>query len=246
MSKVLYFLLCFLIMFSPVYAQKSERIDPGYDFTKAKNICMDYAASPEIADGVRDRESQELFFKQMKANVADKLAKQKYKIDPIYNAKENFLNSEGADTKKYAKDITDEQQPLFEKFIQNNYDLLIKCIVSQYDTGKKQVEAHTYTELVPVTTTVLDATGQLQTITIQEKQVFNIPAGYYPAAFVQVRFDIIDTKTNQSVWTLDEKRDKVDETGVSNSKPGEVFTEVVEEFAASLKKNLKSRKPVGK
>jgi len=246
MIKVLYFLLCLLIMVNPAYAEKSEWIDPGYDFTKTKSICIDYVASPEIADGIRDKESQELFFKKAKADIADKLSKQKYKVDTIYKAKENYLTSEGTDSKESAKDITQEQLPLFEKYVQNNYDLLIRCIVSQYDTGKKYVEAHTYKTMVPVATTVLDATGQMQTIIIQQQQEFNIPAGNYPAAFVKAQFDVIDTKTNQKVWALDDKRDKIDDTGISDIKPNGLFTQVIAEFAENLRKNLKNRRPVEK
>ena len=238
MIKVLYFLLCLLIMVNPAYAEKSEWIDPGYDFTKTKSICIDYVASPEIADGIRDKESQELFFKKAKADIADKLSKQKYKVDTIYKAKENFITSEKIDSKKSAKDITQEHLPLFEKYVQNNYDLLIRCIVSQYDTGKKYVEAHTYKTMVPVATTVLDATGQMQTIIIQQQQEFNI--------FVQVGFDVIDTNTNKKVWALDDKRDKIDDTGISDIKPNGLFTEVIAEFAENLRKNLKNRRPVEK
>ena len=241
MIKVLYFLLCLLIMVNPAYAEKSEWIDPGYDFTKAKSICIDYAASPEIADGIRDKESRELFFEKAKADIADKLLKQKYKVDSIYKAKENFINSEGTDSKELGKDITQEQLPLFEKYVQNNYDLLIKCTVSQYDTGKKYMEAHTYKTMVPVATTVLDATGQMQTIIIQQQQEFNIPAGNYPAAFVQVRFDVIDNETNQKVWTLDDKRNKIDDTGISGIKPDGLFTQVIAEFAENIRKNLRNR-----
>ncbi|MBQ5346123.1 MAG: hypothetical protein J6F33_13170, partial [Acidaminococcaceae bacterium] len=202
---------------------------------------IDYAASPEITDGVRDKEARELFFAQVKKDIADKLSKQKYKVDTIYKAKENYLTSEGTDSKESAKDITQEQLPLFEKYVQNNYDLLIKCTVSQYDTGKKYMEAHTYKTMVPVATTVLDATGQMQTIIIQQQQEFNIPAGNYPAAFVQVRFDAIDTKTNQKVWSLEDKRDMIDETGISDIKPNGLFTQVIAEFAENIRKNLRNR-----
>lgn len=241
MIKVLYFLLCLLITVNPAYAEKSEWIDPGYDFTKTKSICLDYVASPEIADGIRDKESQELFFEKAKADITDKLSKQKYKVDTIYKAKENFITSERIDSKESAKDITQEQLPLFEKYVQNNYDLLIKCIVSQYDVGKKYMEAHTYETTVPVATTVLDATGQMQTIIIHQQQEFNIPAGNYPAAFVQARFDVIDTNTNKKVWALDDKRDKIDDTGISDIKPNGLFTEVIAEFAENLRKNLRNR-----
>ena len=228
-------------MVNPAYAEKSEWIDPGYDFTKTKSICIDYVASPEIADGIRDKESQELFFKKAKADIADKLSKQKYKVDTIYKAKENYLTSEGTDSKESAKDITQEQLPLFEKYVQNNYNLLIKCIVSQYDTGKKYVEAHTYKTTVPVATTVLDATGQMQTIIIHQQQEFNIPAGNYPAAFVQIRFDVIDTNTNKKGWALDDKCYKIDDTGISDIKPNGLFTQVIAEFAENLRKNLRNR-----
>lgn len=241
MIKILYFLLTLLIMVSPAYAEKSEWIDPNFDFTKTKSICIDYVASPEIADGIRDKESQELFFEKAKADITDKLSKQKYKVDTIYKAKENFITSERIDSKESAKDITQEQLPLFEKYVQNNYDLLIKCIVSQYDVGKKYMEAHTYETTVPVATTVLDATGQMQTIIIHQQEVFNIPAGNYPAAFVQARFDVIDTNTNQKVWSLEDKRDKIDDTGISDIKPNGLFTEVIAEFAENLRKNLRNR-----
>ena len=108
------------------------------------------------------------------------------------------------------------------------------------------MEVHTYKTMVPVATTVLDATGQMQTIIIQQQQEFNIPAGNYPAAFVQVRFDVIDNETNQKVWTLDDKRNKIDDTGISGIKPDGLFTQVIAEFAENLRKNLKSRRPVEK
>ena len=246
MIKVLYFLICMLIIVNPVYAEKTEWIDSGYNFTKVKNICIDYAASPEITDGVRDKEARELFFAQVKKDIADKLSKQKYKVDTIYKAKDNFITSERTDSKESAKDITQEQLPLFEKYVQNNYDLLIKCIVSQYDVGKKFMEAHTYETTVPVATNVLDVTGQMQTIIIHQQEVFNIPAGNYPAAFVKAQFDVIDTKTNQKVWSLEDKRDMIDETGISGIKPNGLFTQVIAEFAENLRKNLKNRRPVEK
>ena len=66
MIKVLYFLICMLIIVNPVYAEKTEWIDSGYNFTKVKSICIDYAASPEITDGIRDKEAKELFFNAKK------------------------------------------------------------------------------------------------------------------------------------------------------------------------------------
>ena len=230
MKKLFFFLCCLLALSATAFAEKSEWIDPGYDFTKAKSICIDYAAAPEIADGIRDKDAQAVFFERAKADVG-----------LTDNAKGNAAGKEAANTK--AVKTQSAENP---RLASGDYDLVVRCTVSQYDTGKKHVEAHTETFMVPVTTTVLDVTGHMQTITIQEQQVYNIPAGEYPAAFVKARFDVINTKTNQNVWTWEDAREKVADPGISNVKPKEVLTGIMADFSASLRHNLKSRKPKGK
>ena len=227
MKKFLLFLICLLALSTTALAEKSERIDPAYDFTKAKNICIDYAAAPEIADGIRDKEAHDVFLEKAKTDIADKLVKAKYNVGFSANASDK----EAANAKAGANSSA------------GNYDLVVRCTVSQYDTGKKHVEAHTETVMVPVTTTVLDVTGRPQTIVIQQQQVYNIPAGEYPAAFVRARFDVINAKTNQNVWTWEDTREKVADPGIANVKPKEVFTSIIADFSASLRHNLKSKKP---
>ena len=241
MKKLFFFLCCLLALSATAFAEKSEWIDPGYDFTKAKSICIDYAAAPEIADGIRDKDAQAVFFERAKADIVDKLIKAKYNVGLTDNAKGNAAGKEAANTKAVKTQSAENPRPA-----SGDYDLVVRCTVSQYDTGKKHVEAHTETVMVPVTTTVLDVTGHMQTITIQEQQVYNIPAGEYPAAFVKARFDVINTKTNQNVWTWEDAREKVADPGISNVKPKEVLTGIIADFSASLRHNLKSRKPKGK
>ena len=238
MKKFLLFLICLLALSTTVLAEKSERIDPGYDFTKAKTICIDFAAAPEIADGIRDREAHDVFYEKAKADIVDKLVKAKYNVGFTDTAKANVSGKEAANAKAVADHSAGNAT-----FDEGNCDLVVRCTVSQYDKGKKHVEAHTETVMVPVTTTVLDVTGHPQTITIQQQQVYNVPEGDYPAAFVQARFDVINAKTNQSVWTLEDKRDKVADPGLENAKPKEVFKDIIADFSASLRHNLKSRKP---
>lgn len=69
------YFFCLLMLTTPVLAQKTEWIDPAYDFTKAKNICIDYTAAPEIVDGSRDKEFRDVFFEQANADIVKKLAK---------------------------------------------------------------------------------------------------------------------------------------------------------------------------
>ena len=238
MKKFLLFLICLLALSTTALAEKSERIDPAYNFTKAKSISVDFAAAPEIADGVRDKEAHDVFYMKAKADIVDKLVKAKYNVGFTDTAKANMVGKEVANAKAVANHSAGNA-----RFDAGNYDLVVRCTVSQYDTGKKHVEAHTETVMVPVTTTVLDATGQLKTITIQQQQVYNVPEGDYPAAFVQARFDVINTKTNQNVWTLEDNREKIADPGLENVKPKEVFTSIIADFSASLRHNLKSRKP---
>jgi len=40
MKKLFFFLCCLLALSATAFAEKSEWIDPGYDFTKAKSICI--------------------------------------------------------------------------------------------------------------------------------------------------------------------------------------------------------------
>jgi hypothetical protein len=225
--KLFFLSLLFLLINFPASAQITEWIDSNYDFTKAKSICIDYVAAPEIVDGIRDKESHDVFFEETKKVIVDKLPK--YKVDSINAAKKNFSG----------------ESHLFEKYLTDNYDLLVKCTVLQYDTGKKHVESHIYSVTVPVTTTVLGAFGQPETITTMQQQEYKIPEGDYPAAFVQVKFDVVNTKTNQSVWSWEDKQDKVDDTGISNIKPKGIFTGIISDFATNLRKNLKSRKAGG-
>ena len=234
MKKFLLVLFCLWMLTTPVLAQKSEWIDPGYDFTKAKNICIDYIAAPEIVDGSRDKESRDVFFARAKTDIVNKLAKGKYNVVLTNTAKAGVSGKEAANANHSAGNV---------QVASGDYDLLVRCTVSQYDIGKKFVEAHTETVMVPVTATVLDITGHPQTITLQEQQVYNVPAGEYPAAFVQARFDVINTKTNQAVWTWEDTREKVAEPGLLNVKPKEAFTSIIADFSTSLRHNLKSRKP---
>lgn len=76
MKKLFFFLCCLLALSATTFAEKSEWIDPGYDFTKAKSICVDYAAAPEIADGVRDKDAQAVFLSGPKRILSINLSKQ--------------------------------------------------------------------------------------------------------------------------------------------------------------------------
>ena len=140
MKKLFFFLCCLLALSATAFAEKSEWIDPGYDFTKAKSICIDYAAAPEIADGIRDKDAQAVFFERAKADIVDKLIKAKYNVGLTDKAKGNAAGKEAANTKAVAAQSAENP-----RLASGDYDLVVRCTVSQYDTGKKHVEAHTET-----------------------------------------------------------------------------------------------------
>ena len=154
MKKLFFFLCCLLALSATAFAEKSEWIDPGYDFTKAKSICIDYAAAPEIADGIRDKDAQAVFFERAKADIVDKLIKAKYNVGLTDKAKGNAAGKEAANTK--AVKTQSAENP---RLASGDYDLVVRCTVSQYDTGKKHVEAHTETVMVPDEPKCLDVGG---------------------------------------------------------------------------------------
>ena len=130
MKKLFFFLCCLLALSATAFAEKSEWIDPGYDFTKAKSICVDYAAAPEIADGVRDKDAQAVFFERAKADIVDKLIKAKYNVGLTDKAKGNAAGKEAANTKAVAAQSAENP-----RLASGDYDLVVRCTVSQYDTG---------------------------------------------------------------------------------------------------------------
>ena len=93
MKKILLILACLVFFVNSSYAQKSEWIDPTYDFTKVKRICIDFDVNPELRDGIKEKESQEIFYETIKETFVDVIPKPKYQVDSIFSAQDKLLIS---------------------------------------------------------------------------------------------------------------------------------------------------------
>ena len=214
MKKILFFLICLMFIVSSTYAQKSEWTDSNYDFTKVKRICIDFDVKPELKDGIRDKETQEIFFETIKEAFVDKVPKPKYMVDSIFVAQEKLIKN-GEISKEERDNINNGNRThLLNEFLETNYDLIVRCTVLQFDNGKKYRGGFFV------------------------GSVF-VPGGDENAIFISVRFNAIDAKTNQNVWSLEDTRDK--EVIAGNSKKG-MFKRIITDFSSKLINNLQTKK----
>ena len=210
MKKIFLILTCLMFCVNSSYAQKSEWLDPTYDFTKVKRICIDFDVNPELRDGIKEKESQEIFYETIKETFVDVIPKPKYQVDSIFSAQDKLLIS--------GKISKEEQDSLsrWNEYLETNYDVIVKCTVLQYDNGKKYRGGFIV------------------------GSVF-VPGGDENAIFINAHFNVIDTKTRQNVWSVEDKRDKEGTT----KKKG-MFKRIITDFSSNLIKILQTKKPSAK
>ncbi len=216
MKKILLILACLMFFVNSSYAQKSEWIDPTYDFTKVKRICIDFDVKPELRDGIKEKESQEIFYETIKETFVDVIPKPKYQVDSIFSAQDK-LSISGKTSKEELESLSsDERTNLLNEYLETNYDVIVKCSVLQYDNGKKYRGGFIV------------------------GSVF-VPGGDENAIFINVHFNVIDTKTKQNVWSVEDKRDKEGTT----KKKG-MFKRIIADFSSNLINILQTKKPSAK
>ncbi len=216
MKKILLILACLVFFVNSSYAQKSEWIDPTYDFTKVKRICIDFDVKPELRDGIKEKESQEIFYETIKETFVDVIPKPKYQVDSIFSAQDK-LSISGKTSKEELESLSsDERTNLLNEYLETNYDVIVKCSVLQYDNGKKYRGGFIV------------------------GSVF-VPGGDENAIFINAHFNVIDTKTRQNVWSVEDKRDKAGKT----KKKG-MFKRIITDFSSNLINILQTKKPSAK
>ena len=216
MKKIFLILICLMFFVNSSYAQKSEWLDPTYDFTKVKRICIDFDVKPELRDGIKEKESQEIFYEAIKETFVDVISKPKYQVDSIFSAQDKFLMS-GKTSKEERDNLSnDERTYLLNEYLKTNYDVIVKCTVLQFDNGKKYRGGFFV------------------------GSVF-VPGGDENAIFINAHFNVIDTKTKQNVWSVEDKRDKEGTT----KKKG-MFKRIIADFSSSFINVLQTKKPTAK
>ena len=216
MKKILLILACLMFFVNSSYAQKSDWIDPTYDFTKVKRICIDFDVKPELRDGIKEKESQEIFYETIKETFVDVMPKPKYQVDSIFSAQDKLAISGKTSKEELESLSSDERTNLLNEYLETNYDVIVKCSVLQYDNGKKYRGGFIV------------------------GSVF-VPGGDENAIFINAHFNVIDTKTKQNVWSVEDKRDKEGTT----KKKG-MFKRIIADFSSNLINILQTKKPSAK
>ena len=240
-----------LLLFSlPAYAQKTEWIDPSYNFTKARRIFVGYTVAPELCNGITEKESSNWFFSQIKKELVDKIPSG-YKVESQYKAEERILKETGISMESRITESPEEAKVFFAKFLRDNYDLLLEAALLENMTGQKYRSGYTYTTTVPQTSTVLGPGGQLSTVTTTAQQVHSVPGGNVPTTTIVLRFDVTDTATAKYVWSLLDRREKSDEMLEKVVNPKGMFNRITADFSSCFIKVLqeetgkKKKKDVG-
>ena len=149
MKKLL--ILVLLLLSLPAYAQKSEWMEPSYNFTKARRIYVSYTVAPELRNGITEKESSDWFFSQIKKEVVEKIPPG-YKVESQFKAEERILNETGESMESRITKSPEEAKTFFAIFLRDNYDLLLEAAFLENKTGKKMVFLG---EEVPTTTVTL-------------------------------------------------------------------------------------------
>lgn len=236
MRKLL--ILVLLLLSLPAYAQKSEWIDGAYDFSKAKRIYVSYFVVPELCDGIVEKETSDWFFKQVKKELVDKIPKG-IKVESQYKAEEKILAETGISLENRSNESPEDAKKFLDKYLQENYDLIVEAKFLESAKGKKHFSGYTYTTTVPKTTRVLGSNGQFTTVMTSEQQVHTVPAGDLPTSTIALRVDVIDTTTSKPVWSLTDRREKEGELWEDSVNPKGMFHRIVADFCSHFRKALK-------
>lgn len=200
------------MMSGTVFAEKQEWIDKEYDFKSVKNIRVEYQVATELHNGIVEKETLSIFKEKFISPLAEKCSVKDMNL---------FF---------YDNNVAEEGS--------TSVDLIVKVYLANYHRGDSYKAGYNYTVVSP--TTSIDYTNSARGVVVSgtQTQVYHQDGGNVPTAFVIVRFDIIDSATNQVVWSRIDDRVKQGD-GRSTPKPKKVFSRVIGDFERDLRKQLK-------
>lgn len=221
MKKSIFAFLFIFMFYGTAFAEKEEWIDKDYNFSNAKAIDVEYCVSEDLCNGIKEKETAEIFHKNFVAMLNKKLS--------AMNVSVNML------------DNNDERRMENNINAGDNADLIIKVKLLNYTVGASYSEGYSYTTVVPRTSTVYTPSGPVVTTTTETK-IHNKKGRDVPTVYVNVRFDIIDTVTDKVVWSRIDNRSRQNEDEFDNTKPRDVFNRILKDFKNDFQKRVeKSR-----
>lgn len=223
-------------------AKTEERIDKQFDFTKLKMIAIDLDINAQIYNGIREYEITDIFYETLKTELNDKTTKTKYRFAPYQLLIDKFKKENNLENTVVEELPADKQAEINKRFIEyarSKTDALIHGTVWIYDLGTSYHEGYYYTlpsQTFSTITTNIGITGNVTTYgqTLHYKQ-----GGNYPTAYCLVRWDVIDSKTNQPIWSRIDDRARANMDVLQNTKPKDLLRRICKSMSADFLKQLK-------
>ena len=227
MKKIFLFCICALACFTlfvpPAEASKNDWIDKNYDFSKVKTALIYDIDTSKVAlsNDIIEKNLQELF--QQKA---EKLHIQRLTYD---QASRKISIKLFKDLDELHKSSPEEAKSLFDANLSSLAEIYITADLLQYETGGYTVPAHTEWRNREETNTWTDKDGKQHTDTHTITYPEFVPDTYVSTVTVKVRFDAVDAKTGNTVFSREEDR-----TRTSEDNPHDVYGRIVSSFFGDL------------
>lgn len=231
--KKLFIIIAMLFLYSSTcLAEKQEWFDENYDFKNVKAVYLDFNFNPALKNGIVEKEGQKIFKEKFVADIAKKLNGKNI----VINSKETIENSFKSD-----KSSNGSNEEYLRNFVKSNHDLILCIDVQDYSMGSSYVDSKSYSYNVPQTSWIYGPNGSA-VVTTNETHVINVPGGNRPTVFVKVRFDVIDPKLSEPVWSRIDDRSRVNEDEFDTSKPKDVYGRILKDFKSDFIKKISSSK----
>lgn len=239
MKRILLFAIMLMMVTVSAFADKQEWIDKNYDFGKAKRILVSFSVPDELKNGITEKETEEIFFEVLQDKVTDKLAPLGYKVKTLTDVNDDIQLLYGVNFTEQIKNNTVEAEKIFEKYINENVDLLVNVQLLTYSTGNKYKEG--YYRTVPKTESHYVSNGMFggQIVTTHTTEQQYVAPQNVPMTYTAVKFIIDDVKTKENVWTRIDNREREGDELFGNSKPKEVFERIIKSGFGDFTDKLK-------
>lgn len=232
MKKVFIVIAILILYCSTCFAEKQEWLDENYDLKNVNMVYLDFNFNPALNNGIVEKEAKKIFKEKFALDIAKKLNNKNI----VINTKETIENLSKSDKNR---NILNEEY--LRSYVKSNHDLIICIEVQDYRMGSSYVDSKSYSYNIPRTSWIYGANGSA-VVTTNETQVINVPGGNRPTVFVKVRFDVIDPKLSEPVWSRIDDRSRVNEDEFDTSKPKDVYGRILKDFKNDFIKKIISSK----
>lgn len=244
LKKIMVFLLVFISLALPVFAEKQEWIDRNFDFSKTKKVFCNFLVPKELMNGIIEHEMRDILKDKFENKIVVKLSPYKYKFSHDQDVINEIKETQGKDLNVLGETEPDKANEIFNQYLKDNYDLVFNFVVLAYGTGSQYIQGHYIDTPTTETSQVITPNG-VGTVRTQGTTKTYVPGGNAAKPCAVVKFEVYNIKTDDAVWVRIDNRAKVN-TIVDNTKPKDIFSRIIssffDDFSSRLIKDCKKGK----